>query len=236
MDKELNTEKLEVLVGKRVVHYHLTRAMESNRPILIILHGHGFVKSPAQFRSPNWNVVCPIDNFGVNNWGSWFLGEQGDFFWLDAMKAIIDSVREKTGRGKLFFWGSSMGGYGALLHGRLNQATAVYANVPQTWLLGSNYSEGGQIKYFEPIFGDRIENKYNDLKYLFESRSRTKYFLCFNQLERGRYFSQQGLAFVEKLDELQQPFYLEVRPIQAHGKNHGISESIGLFNKYLAAS
>ena len=42
--------------------------------------------------------------------------------------------REKIGssdNSKLFIYGSSMGGYGAILHGVKLNATAIYANVPQ---------------------------------------------------------------------------------------------------------
>lgn len=230
--KILETEKHQLTMGSRTIDYYFTPAESPNRPILIILHGQGYVERPSQFQSPLWNVVCPIDNFGYNGMGCWFLGERGDFFWLDAMKLIIQEVREKSGSGRLHFWGSSMGGYGGLVHGKLNNATAVYANVAQTHLLGSTYSERGSKVYFEPIFGDVVESRFNDLKVLFQTRSRTKYFLCFNQLERGNYFAEQGLAFVSQLNSIRQKFYLEVRPLEAHGKNHGVSEALALFRKY----
>lgn len=228
----METQKHQVIIGNRTIDYYLTPAETPNRPILIILHGQGYVERPSQFKSTNWNVVCPIDNFGYEGMGCWFLGENGDFFWIDAMKAIIQNVRDLTGNGRLYFWGSSMGGYGGLLHGKLNVATAVYANVPQTILLGSKYSERGSKIYFAPIFGDNVEGKYNDLKLLYQSRSRTKLFLCFNQLERGDYFAEQGLAFVSQLNKIRQKLYLEVRPLEAHGKNHGVSEVLALFKKY----
>ncbi len=190
------------------------------------------MERPSQFKSANWNVVCPIDNFGYKGMGCWFLGELGDFFWLDAMKAIIDQVRAETGTGRLYFWGSSMGGYGGLLHGKLNHATAVYANVPQTVLLGSTYSERGSKIYFDPMFGDDVDPRFNDLKVLYQTRSRTKLFLCFNQLERGNYFEEQGLAFISQLNKVRHKFYLEVRPLEAHGKNHGVSETLALFKKF----
>lgn len=141
-----------VIVENRVITYYETLAKEKNKPILIILHGHGYVETPAQFRSENWNVICPIDDFGENKWGSWFLGEKGDFFWIQAIRDIIEHIRQESGSGRLYFWGSSMGGYGAILHGYLNYATAIYANVPQTHLLGSTYSNNGMCKYFDPIF------------------------------------------------------------------------------------
>jgi len=218
--------------GKRSIEFKFTKAQEHNKPILFILHGHGHTGEPSKFKSPNWNVVCPMDKFGVNNLGSWYLGENGDLFWIDAMKELVSWVKKECGVGHLYFWGSSMGGYASIVHGRLNHATAVYANVPQTLLLGSQYEKNGMYKFFAPIFGDHIQEKFNNLNILFSERSRTKYFLCFNQLESGNYFEEQGLKFVAHLNKLKQKFYLEVRPISSHGKNHGVSESINLFKKY----
>lgn len=224
-------EELFLEIGGRKIKYYLTRAVDKNKPILFILHGHGYVDKPAQFKSKNWNVVCPIDCFGECGYGSWYLGEGGDFFWINAIKNIIHKVKEETGQGQLYFWGSSMGGYGAILHGYLNHAAAVYANIPQTVLLGSKYSDGGMRKYFEPIFSGGY-SEYNDLKNVIKLRSRTKFYLCFNQLESGDYFSEQGLSFVSHIHGLRQKMYLEVRPISSHGKNHGISETIDLFKKF----
>jgi Family of unknown function (DUF6270) len=218
------------LDGREFVYY-FSPALEQNKPIIFILHGHGYAASPSQFKSPNWNVVCPMDSFGYGGMGSWFLGENGNFFWIDAMKRILESIRAKVGNGRLYFWGSSMGGYGSLVHGYLLHATAVYANVPQTWLLGSNYSEGGMKKYFEPIFANSY-SEFNDLKLFFKARSRTKYFLCFNQLEGAKYLEEHCLSFIGHLHSFRQPLYLEVRPTSSHGKNHGVSEAIALFKKY----
>ena len=227
----LVSEKCTLTIKNRDFVYYFSPALEANKPIIFILHGHGYASSPSQFKSPNWNVVCPMDSFGYGGLGSWFLGENGDFFWIDAMREILAAVRARVGTGRLHFWGSSMGGYGALVHGHLLHATAVYANVPQTWLLDSSYSDGGAKKYFQPIFGG-VDSEFNDLKRFFKTRTRTKYFLCFNQLEGSKYFEEQCLPFIGRLHLFKQPFYLEVRPLSAHGKNHGVSEAIGLFKKY----
>lgn len=229
--EDLKKQKYYVEVGGRKIFYYVSKAEEIDRPILFILHGHGYAEKPAKFESKNWNVVCPMDPFGQDQFGSWYLGERGDFFWLEAMRKIISEIRNKVGKGRLYFWGSSMGGYGSILHGYLNNATAVYANIPQTVLLGSSYSEGGMKKYFEPIFSNG-ESEYNDLKKVIKTRNRTKLFLCFNQLENGNYFYEQGLSFVSHVHDFRQKIYLEVRPTASHGKNHSISEAIELFKKF----
>jgi len=227
----METEKIQIELNGRSFTYYFTPAETENKPIIFILHGHGYNKSHSTFKSPNFNVVCPIDDFGYEGLGSWYLGEKGDFFWLDAMYKILRLVKERAGRSHLYMWGSSMGGYASILYGHLLGATAIYANVPQTLLLGSKYSENGMKKYFDQIFTDQ-EIEYNDLKKILKQRTRCKYFLCFNQLEGSSYFEEQGLRFVSHIHSLKQPIYLEVRPQSAHGKNHSISEAIGLFKKY----
>lgn len=220
-----------IFVAGREIKFHFSQAAYSNKPIIFIMHGHGFNKNPSRFKSENWNVVFPVDDYGNEGKGSWFLGEDGDFFWLKAMPEILRKVRLICGKGGLYFWGSSMGGYAAILYGYLLKAKAIYANVPQTLLLGSKYSENGMKKHFERILPDE-HCLYNDLRKVVSKRSRVKYFMCFNQLEGSDYFSEQGLSFISHLHALKQPMYVEVRPTDAHGKNHGISEAIALFKKY----
>ena len=234
MVDDILQEEISIDASGRKFRYYLSKAkVPEKAPILVIFHGHGYGAEPAKFRAENWNVVCPIDQFGVLEWGSWYLGQMGDYFWLNAFPSILEDVRNRCGGGgALYCWGSSMGGYAAILHGTINRAKAIYANVPQTRLLGSTYSNQGMEKYFAPIFGENEDRRYNDLRSLFKAPRKTTYFLCFNQLEPGGYFAEQGLKFISHLQATGTKFYLEVRPISAHGKNHGVSETIRLFNKF----
>lgn len=233
-DNLSDIENMYILeTGRRTIKFRFTPAISENKPLLIILHGQGYALQPSKFISPNWNVLCPMDNFGYDSLGSWFLGENGDFFWIDIIKYLISWVKERMGHNRLYFWGSSMGGYGAIIHGRLNNARSIYANTPQTLLLGSRYSEYGSKKYFDAIFGEgKIYEDYNDLCSLIKTRSSTKYFLCFNQLEGSNYFTEQGLRFITHLQSLRNKMYIEVRPYEVHAKNHSISEAIELFKKF----
>lgn len=227
----METERIEIKISGRSFAFYFTPAKDPNKPILFIFHGHGYNESPSAFKSPSWNVVCPMDSYGYEGLGSWYLGEDEDFFWLDAMSEILNYVRERSGKSRLYMWGSSMGGYASILYGHLLGARAIYANVPQTVLLGSKYSENGMSKFFSPIVNSS-NNEYNDLKNILKKRTSCKYFLCFNQLEGSDYFSEQGLAFINHLHGFKQPMYIEVRPQSAHGKNHGVSEAIKLFKRF----
>lgn len=227
----METQKIEIKVNDKVFTFYFTPAHEANRPVLFIFHGHGYNNTSSAFKSRNWNVVCPMDNFGYNKLGSWYLGENGDFFWIEAMRKILQYVLERSGKSRIYMWGSSMGGYASILYGHLLGARAIYANVPQTKLLGSKYSDNGMHKFFSPIFGEKIDD-YNDLRFVLKKKTSCKYFLCFNQLEGSNYFSEQGLEFITHLHAFRQPMYIEVRPQSAHGKNHGVSEAIALFKKF----
>ena len=47
---------------------------------------------------------------------------------------LINVLCTEMQSSNLYFWGSSMGGYGAIVHGFELNATAVYAHIPQTKL------------------------------------------------------------------------------------------------------
>lgn len=70
----------------------------------------------SSFTDENWNVVCPIDNFGYEQCGSWWLGENNDFFIKELMLRLIEKVKEITGGHRLYFWGSTINGGMALFY------------------------------------------------------------------------------------------------------------------------
>lgn len=147
------------------------------------------------------------------------------------MAEILDIVRSRAGTGYLAFWGSSMGGYAAILHGDRLGAGFVYANVPQTHLYNTTFGVRNK-NFFDSIFSDK-ETIYNNLiDCIRVRRSHLTFFLCFNVLESGNYFAEQGLPFIGHLDSLKWPFYAELRPEKKYCKNHGIGESISLFKKF----
>ena len=64
----------------REITYYFRPAKVTGSPILIILHGFVFGGTSSNWRNPNWNVVCPMDRFGSESKGSWYVGERGDYF------------------------------------------------------------------------------------------------------------------------------------------------------------
>lgn len=164
----------------------------------------------------------PIDDFGFNGFGSWFLGENGDNFWLEA---IPDLVRTHYQGRDICFMGSSMGGYAALLHGIRMNASVVYANIAQTRLLGSTYANQGMAKFFEPIFRDGVPNKFNDLRNLVSHEIKTSFLLTGQRWDKPNYLTEQTFAFVQKLTECDVPFSLEIFPSGGHTLSIPLAEA-----------
>lgn len=212
----------------RTIKYQFTAAEEKNAPLLVIFHGHMLNPRPSKFRHPGWNVLCPVDSFGVNGAGSWFLGENGDFFWLDVIPELISQVYDGE---EIYFCGSSMGGYAAILHGSRMQGVAVYANIAQTWLLGSTYSERGMKKFFSPIFGDNEPGSFNDLANVLERDGKTSYIISGLRWDKPKYLEEQTFRFINHLLENKLNFSVDLRFGEGHDLTHTMPEIADLFIK-----
>lgn len=225
--------------NSREITYYTREATKPGSPILVIFHGAGYNKEPAKFRSDSFNVIALMDTFGYQGQGSWYLGERGDLFWIDAISDLLTFLKNKYNTDQVLFWGSSMGGYAAILHGYLNNVVAVYANVPQTKLLGSTYIQngkiGGSVSMQDSLEYAILDDKspYNDLSSILTNKNDTIFFITYNQLEGFNYFSEQGFPFLRKLHGIRQKFYLEVHPKSEHTIIYNIAESLNLFKKYL---
>lgn len=116
----------------RKLYYRFTpAALVSNFvPLIIILDEEEGINA-AHFEYKMWNILTPIDKHGFENKGSYWLGENGDFFVRDLLQKLIKNISEEYEcEDHIYLYGSSMGGYGAILHGMLCNANAVYAHNP----------------------------------------------------------------------------------------------------------
>ena len=205
-------------------------------PTLIILHGHGNYP-PARAKYTDWNVFNPLDDNGFEGYGSWWLGENGEKATIElfdkALSYALARVNQTIDTAKLFIYGSSMGGYGAILHGCRVNALGVYANVPQIKLLNSTYSNLGMKKYFRPIFDNDDGDIHNDLRvFLSKYTHHPMYFLCENRFGQENYMQEQCMSFVNFLNENKLNYHLEIIPREGHSKNRRLSEVKQLFQKY----
>lgn len=215
--------------GDRTIRYVFRPAATPGAPLLVLLHGHSTSPRASKFRSPNWNILCPIDDFGLKGAGSWYLGEAGNHFWLDAMPELIRSLHAGS---EIYFLGSSMGGYGAILHGIRCGARAIYANIPQTVLLGSTYATQGMRAYFEAAFGEKGPDQFNDLKNLLHPGIQTTFLLTGLRHDKERYLAEQTLPFVQALLEHDLTFGLEILPGEGHTLAIPIAEAVKRLEAY----
>ena len=210
----------------------------SNAPLYLILHGHGTTSRPTLYAEPDWNVIAPIDNFGLDGKGSWWIGTDGDFSTSELLGLVIQKSKELLDSAEdviLCIYGSSMGGYGAILNGTKLGAKAVYANVPQIKLLGSTYSELGMKKYFEAALGSNPNETFNDLNKFVRTvdEDLPLFFICENRFGQRDYREQQAMSFISTLNEMKVNYHFEIVPTSGHNKNLGLREVRALFEKFI---
>ena len=228
----------KVTVENKSMYYRYTPATEIDpkiAPTMLLLHGHGST-NPSRFRDPKWNAIAPIDSFGVDGLGSWWIGVDGDSTTSELLELVLQKSATMMGVENfenLFIYGSSMGGFGALLHGHYFNAKAVYANVPQIQLLETTYSEGGMKKYFSGVI-NRGNEHLNDLVSHLDNPelNHPLYFLCENRFGYLNYRKEHMNRFLELLERLELNYHLEIIPTKGHNKNRGINEVKNMFLQY----
>ena len=81
------------------------------------------------------NFIFIQDRDGWNRYGSGFIGKSiTEAQYIILVNKLIEFLRLSIGIDRLIFAGSSMGGYGCLLHSLFNDVDEVYATVAQTSL------------------------------------------------------------------------------------------------------
>lgn len=168
--------------NNRKLFYRFTPAAIASNfvPLLVVLHGEGR-SEVTNFEHKMWNVLSPLDNFGYENRGSCWLGETGDFFVKDLLQALIHQIaQEYECEEHIYLYGSSMGGYGAILHGMLCKANAVYARAPQIRLADTNDADREMKQFYDSIFSETV-SKENDLSnFLNPTDAFPVFYLCGN--------------------------------------------------------
>jgi len=138
----MNNEELLYIedANKKKLFYRFTPAVLISNfvPLIVILDDERGTEA-THFEHKMWNVLTPIDDFGDENGGSCWLGEKGDFFVKDLLQELIKKIsQEYECEDHIYLYGSSIGGYGAILHGILCKANAVYAHAPYIRLHDTN--------------------------------------------------------------------------------------------------
>lgn len=174
----------------------------------------------------NWAYIFPQDREGVWRGGTWWLGEGGSGVYDQVVDQIIKFVRLNLGviEQNIAFWGSSMGGYGALYHGLRREIPYICVNVPQTNIFDEEYWTFAK-KFLQNMFPDiddhergRLCYPHGDLTTLI-SQDTTSLI----DIEAARfdltehYFENHTMRFCNRLSDYGVNFRLTVNPLQMHG-------------------
>ncbi len=165
---------------KRKLFYRFTpAALVSNFvPLVVVLHDEGGTGAN-HFEYKMWNVLTPLDSFGYEGRGSCWLGEKGDFFVKDLLQELILQIAEEYEcEEHIYLYGSGIGGYGAILHGMLCKANAVYANAPKI-RLGKSKDKGiiGE-QFYTAIFNGTLTKEDDLSNFLNPTDSFPIFYLC----------------------------------------------------------
>lgn len=195
----------EIREGRRSMPFliRLSKNPSIDRAV-VILHGHGNNERFSRFMDDKWTVIIPLDTYGYEGKGSWWLGESGDFFTFRMLQELIRILKEKYSLPSIYFWGSSMGGYGAILHGILMKSVAVFAHIPQIKLFDTQYTDGKNLKFYKDIFGKDANKKlYGDLCNVVKDSSLKRspvIYLSQNTRDSQSYLLEHTLPFIEACD------------------------------------
>ena len=251
------------LPSGREMPFELKLAADNPRekPILLIFHGWGaggkLILETARRRLKDWNQVYPMDRYGHVRNGCWWLGENHAFFHLDLIEQLLQHLRDDLGMtGDLYAYGSSMGGFGALLHGLRHKFKAISVNVPQVRLLGTDYlarREKGRPQVGAIWDESVIQHSWDEVVDICrdnpESSLRYSDATCFldvdnpsdNPLifisyarfdESTQYFTEQCMYLLDRLIQAGCNFELFVEPHRGHYIVRNHYHAIELFEKY----
>ena len=157
------------------------------------------------------------------------------------LQELIHKIRLKYNVGdQVYFYGSSMGGYGSILHGIMCNAKAVYSNVPQIKLRNTKYFERNLTKQIKFTLGEDNSDEICDLTVLLRTHKHSKlptFFLCENTVEIERkyedYLKEHSLYFAKECLNMNLPIHLELLPQSGHTKNYGLKEVLQKFQKFV---
>lgn len=219
-----------------VLPYAFRPAKESGKPILVILHGNGNNKQPSRFQSKDYNILVPLDRYGVKNNGCWFLGEKGDFFLMRLLEKIIGRLRSgENADAHLYFWGSSMGGYAALLFSMLMRGHAAFCHIPQINLYNSRWYEKNHV-FIDFIFGnDEKKHPWRNLASLILTHSTPLPlpFLSFNRFDRPGYMEEHLWPLLKALDQKNSNYFLQIHPQHGHAIHQSVAMQVENFKTYM---
>jgi len=120
--------------NQRKLFYRFTpAAFASNFVPLVIVLDDKEKAEVLNFEYKMWHVLTPIDDFSSDKSSPSWIGEKGDVFIKDLLQELIEKIADEYEcEEHIYLYGNASGTYGAILHGLLCKANAVYAKIAQT--------------------------------------------------------------------------------------------------------
>lgn len=127
---------------------------------ILIISFSGFSGgSPARYnyiktiKNINCNQLFILDDFGYQKQGSYYLGENGNWFLPEMIEELIKKIQDENNIKKTVMIGSSKGGSAALLYSIKLQADACIIGAPQ-YYIGDYLNIDRHLPILEGIMGD----------------------------------------------------------------------------------
>lgn len=113
-------------------------------------------------KTVNANQLFILDDFGYKKQGSYYLGENGDWFLPDMIESLIKTIKAKNNIKQVVMIGSSKGGSAALYYSIKMQADACVIGAPQ-YYIGDYLSIDRHLPILEGIMGNRSQKSIDKL-------------------------------------------------------------------------
>lgn len=226
--------------------YLYQRAAKKDSPLLLWLHGWsgGTAESVPIKKNcicidcqrnntvdiKNWNILFPLDTFGWRHMGCWWLGEHKDFFMLETIEELVKKEMKESNASELNLFGSSMGGFGALIHGINLGAKNIAVNVPQVNLMGNEYYELHKEK-IDFIFDGEPSKYSNAANFINDKCKDTFFYMVQSRFDLyPNYLRDHSLEFINKLTEYGINYDFRVLPITGHAHFFTAYNAINYFD------
>lgn len=121
----------------RKLYYRFTPAAVASNfiPLVVILDDKKAHSSDFEYKM--WNILTPQDSFGYEN--------------KELLQKLIKQIAEEYEcEDDIYVYGSSTGGYGAILHGILCKANAVFAHTPRIRFMEKNSPQNDLTNFLNP--------------------------------------------------------------------------------------
>lgn len=177
----------------RKLYYRFTpAAVVSNFIPLVVILDDNEQNHTTHFEYKMWNILRPLKSFEYAN--------------KEILQKLIKQIaQEYECEDHIYLYGSSLGGYGAILHGILCKANAVYAHTPRIRLQNTDSKENDLTNFLNstdtfPIFYlcDSESNPDDDTTYFADACKKHPIKIHLNFCPHSRY--DEDHAIQEVLD------------------------------------